>query len=82
MFSDDVWSENAALFERLMEIHSNPPILYYGFKTVLSKCSISFKIMWLFENLFAYQQYLEQGLTYDFKHESLYMTILNPLKMI
>ena len=27
----DVWSENAALFERLMEIHSNPPILYYGF---------------------------------------------------
>ena len=31
MFSN-VWSENAALFERLMEIHSNPPILYYGFK--------------------------------------------------
>ena len=29
----DVWSENAALFERLMEIHSNQPILYmyYGF---------------------------------------------------
>ena len=26
-----VWSENAALFERLMETHSNPPILYYGF---------------------------------------------------
>ena len=26
-----VWSENAALFERLMEIHSNQPILYYGF---------------------------------------------------
>ena len=24
----DVWSENAALFERLMEIQSNPPILY------------------------------------------------------
>ena len=23
-----VWSENAALFERLMEIHSNPPILH------------------------------------------------------
>ena len=22
----DVWSENAALFERLMEFHSNPPI--------------------------------------------------------
>ena len=31
MFSD-VWSENAALFDGLMEIHSNPPILYYGFK--------------------------------------------------
>ena len=27
MFSD-VWSENAAIFERLMEIHSNPSILY------------------------------------------------------
>ena len=34
MFSD-VWSENAALFERLMEIHSNPPILYYGFKITM-----------------------------------------------
>ena len=30
MFSD-VWSENAALFKRLMKIHSNSPILY-GFK--------------------------------------------------
>ena len=28
----DVWGENAALFERLMEIDSNPPILYYSFK--------------------------------------------------
>ena len=29
----DVWRENAALFERFMEIYSNPPILhvYYGF---------------------------------------------------
>ena len=27
MFSD-VWSENVALVERLMEIHSNPPILH------------------------------------------------------
>ena len=34
MFSD-VWSENAELFERLMEIHSNPPILYYGFKIIM-----------------------------------------------
>ena len=32
MLFSDVWSENAALYERLMEIHSNPPILYYGFK--------------------------------------------------
>ena len=31
LFSD-VWSENAALFKRLMKNHSNPPILYYGFK--------------------------------------------------
>ena len=33
LFSDD-WSVNAALFERLMEIHSNPPILYYGFNFI------------------------------------------------
>ena len=26
MLFSDVWNENAALFERLMEIHSNPPI--------------------------------------------------------
>ena len=31
MLFSDVWSENAALFERLMEIHSNPPKPYYGF---------------------------------------------------
>ena len=31
----DVWSENASLFERLMEIYSDPPILYYGFKSFL-----------------------------------------------
>ena len=34
MFSD-LWNVNAALFERLMAIHSNPPILYYGFKQAL-----------------------------------------------
>ena len=27
MLFSDVWSENVALFERLVEIHSNPPIL-------------------------------------------------------
>ena len=31
MFSD-VWSENGALFKRLMKINSNLPILYYGIK--------------------------------------------------
>ena len=31
MLFPDIWSEHAALFERLMEIHSNPPILYFGF---------------------------------------------------
>ena len=31
MFSD-VWSENAALFERLTEIHSNPPMALIEFK--------------------------------------------------
>ena len=34
MFSD-VWSENTALFERLMEIHSNPPILHVALKSFL-----------------------------------------------
>ena len=29
MLFSHVWSEYAALFERLMEIHSNPPILYW-----------------------------------------------------
>ena len=28
------WSENAAIFERLMEIHANPSILYYGFNHI------------------------------------------------
>ena len=32
MLFSDVWSENAALFERLVKIHSNPPIPYFGFK--------------------------------------------------
>ena len=36
LFSD-AWSENAAFFERLMEIHLNPPILYYGFNTALQE---------------------------------------------
>ena len=31
MLFSDVWSENAALFTRLMKIHSNSLILYYGF---------------------------------------------------
>ena len=30
-------SENAALFERLVKIHSNPPILYYGFNLILQR---------------------------------------------
>ena len=28
-----LWSENTALFKRL-KIHSNPPILYYGFNVL------------------------------------------------
>ena len=55
----DVWSENAALFERLMEIHSNPPIQYYGFNYWDKPVSDSFykivqRIIWklqLFLNL-------------------------------
>ena len=48
LFSD-VWSKHAALFERLMEIHSNPPILYYcinPLKMVLSFGKISESICW------------------------------------
>ena len=26
------WCENYALFKKLMKLHSNPPILYHGFK--------------------------------------------------
>ena len=36
LFSN-VWSENTALFERLMEIHSNSPKLYYGFNMTVEK---------------------------------------------
>ena len=41
LFSN-VWSENTALFERLMEIHSNSPKLYYGFNVCRSEEVISF----------------------------------------
>ena len=40
MFSN-VWSENTALFERLMEIHSNSPKLYYGFKPTMQKTTFN-----------------------------------------
>ena len=33
LFSD-VWSENDALFKRLMKIHWNPPIQYFGFNFI------------------------------------------------
>ena len=38
LFSN-VWSENTALLERLMEIHSNAPKLYYGFKRPKKLCT-------------------------------------------
>ena len=44
LFSN-VWSENTALFERLMEIHSNSPKLYYGFKAYLCANIINFDSM-------------------------------------
>ena len=34
MLFSDVWSENAALFKALVKIHSNPPMLYYGFNPI------------------------------------------------
>ena len=39
MFSN-VWSENIALFERLIEIYSNAPKLYYGFKLVVMSADV------------------------------------------
>ena len=41
-----LWSENAALFERLMKIHSNPPILYYGFNSgMLVYCFMEHQVL-------------------------------------
>ena len=40
LFSD-VWSEKFVLFEGLMEIHSNPPMIYYGFKTFRLWCKFT-----------------------------------------
>ena len=34
----NVWNENAADFKRLMKIHLNPPVLYYGFKGMGKLC--------------------------------------------
>ena len=43
------WSENAALFKRLMEIHSNTPILYYGFQELTERCHfIKQNVLFLF----------------------------------
>ena len=41
MLFSHVWSENAALFERVMEIYSNLPIhvLYYGFNNAITDLS-------------------------------------------
>ena len=45
MFSE-VWNENSALFKRLMKIHSNPPLLYYGCKWNYRIINLSLK-RWL-----------------------------------
>ena len=46
MLFSDVWSEDAALFKRLMKIHSNPPILlYYGFKFLCSGAQVYILLM-------------------------------------
>ena len=44
----DVWSENAVVFERLIEIHSNPP--YYGFNHFFpSKILLNKKLLWNYD---------------------------------
>ena len=50
MLFSDIWSGNAGLVERLMEIHSNPPILYY-----------SFKVMWYHRSIFSFMLKLAWG---------------------
>ena len=46
-FFPDVWSENGALFERFMKIHSNPPILDNLFRSVSLMKDISLQyICW------------------------------------
>ena len=58
MFSN-IWSENTALFERLMEIHSNSPKLYYGFNNVsIRECSSIFQL--LKRSLYSYLFYLKK----------------------
>ena len=47
----DVWSENAPPFERLMEIHSNLPILYYGFNSLVVTNIISIPVTCVTEKL-------------------------------
>ena len=47
----DVWSENAALPEILMEIHSNPPVLYYGFHFGIS-CMHDIKLLGLWQQFY------------------------------
>ena len=48
LFSN-VWSENTALFERLMEIHLNSPKLYYGFNQAMysGNANICSEILWI-----------------------------------
>ena len=51
--------ENAALFERLMEIHSNPPILYFGFNRLMytwdTSCGGLFPLLLLSQFLTTYR---------------------------
>ena len=54
MLFSDVWSENAALFERLMEFHSNPPILYYGINWDFFHILYSFSTSLMTSNIILY----------------------------
>ena len=45
MLFSDIWSENTALFVRLMEIHSNPPILYYRINCPLAHLTRPIRIL-------------------------------------
>ena len=68
MLFSDVWSENAALVERMMEFHSNPPKLYNGFKTL---------ILWQVENPWNFNHICSSVMVSHFTTSEIFLLILH-----